>query len=167
MDKDMENKISASIWRDITSKPITVVCPSGAVVKMIKLPFSTLIKKDLIPSALVSTAIGIMEGRSYIEKGREAYLKNIEVIGRYVKECVVEPMITLHEDKASEDVMFIDDIPDADKLYITNVAMHFINPTISKRAKTDVEITQPTEQPEEATAVAAEEVSADYKKFRE
>ena len=168
MDKQLENKISASIWRDITSKPITVVCPSGAEIKMVRLPFSTMIKKDLIPSALVSTAIGILEGRTYIDKGREAYLRNIEVIGRYVKECVVEPMITLDEDKATEDIMYIDDIPDADKLYIANVAMHFLKPKIIKPDKADeVEPTsQEAEQvipdsPEEGT----EEVSSDYKKF--
>ena len=177
MDKQLENKITASIWRDTTSKPITVECPSGAQIKMVRLPFSTMIKKDLIPSALVSTAIGILEGRTYIDKGREAYLRNIEVIGRYVKECVIEPMITLDESKATEDIMYIDDIPDADKLYIANVAMHYLKPIIVKPKQDEplpsedveqVPTLQEAEQvipdkPEEGT----EEVSSDYKKFCE
>jgi len=104
---------TASEWAKKTREAHTVRLPSGVVVRLRKPTFASLVRKNAIPSHLLSLAIRIQEGKFFGEKITPKDVKElVELQSVYAQEAVVEPKVVLQSPQNGE--IALEDIPDED-----------------------------------------------------
>lgn len=110
------------------------VLPSGVTFRLTKPSISKLLKDNVFPSELVSTALKL-DTNTNIPTDREEYLKSLKVIEEIILRAIVYPKVVRTQEEVTEDSIALDDIDDTDRIAIYMYAQMGVKPLDSFRSK--------------------------------
>lgn len=113
---------------------ILVKLPSGLVFKLTQPSISKLLKDDVFPSELVSTAIK-MDSNTNTPTTKEEYLRSLQIIDEVVHQASVEPKVVLTRKEEDDTNVFVGDVEDQDRVAIYMFAQTGVKPLNSFRQK--------------------------------
>lgn len=108
--------------------------PSGLVFRLTKPSISKLLKDDIFPAELISTAIK-MDSNTNAPTTKDEYVKSLAIIDEIVIHSAVFPKVVKTKEEVTKESIYVGDVDDQDKVAIFIYVQTGVKPLNSFRSQ--------------------------------